>query len=258
MSLVNISIVGNLIKPPQQFSFSSGRMKTTLIVAVDVPNRKRDDGRPDSDIYRVEAWGKLGEIAHKYLAQGNLVGATGRLVMQRWQDREGRDRVTPTVEAFQIALPPKPKAGYSQTPPTNPVAGEMQFDELDKVFDEEESTTDTASGDNESAAPPPAVAAAPESSAGPAKEAPEMINTVAIMSGTVVAHDTAEYWLSAPGTRRGASSPNTRPYPVPDELPDYDSNEEDDDDGYDQDHDYEDRELALAGVVLSAGRKRRG
>jgi single-strand DNA-binding protein len=135
MSLVNISIVGNLVKPPLQKCFPSGKAKTTLVVAVDAPTRKREtDGRNDCDIYRVEAWGKLGEIAHKYLAKGSLVGATGRLVMSHWQDREGRDRVTPTVEADQIALPPKPKAGDSAsglTVQTNPVAGEMQFDELD-------------------------------------------------------------------------------------------------------------------------------
>lgn len=138
MSMVNISIVGNLIKPPQQFSFSSGKTKTTLVVAVDAPNRKRDtDGRNDCDFYRVEAWGKLGEIAHKYLAKGSLVGATGRLVLSHWQDREGRDRVTPTVEADQIALPPKPKAGDSSSGEshTNPVAGELHFDGLDNTGD---------------------------------------------------------------------------------------------------------------------------
>jgi single-strand DNA-binding protein len=132
MSLVNISIVGNLVKPPLQKCFPGGKAKTTLVVAVDAPNRKREtDGRNDCDIYRVEAWGKLGEIAHKYLAKGNLVGATGRLVMDHWQDRDGHDRVTPTVEADQIALPPKPKAGDSasgSTVQTNPVAGEMHFD----------------------------------------------------------------------------------------------------------------------------------
>jgi single-strand DNA-binding protein len=132
MSLVNISIVGNVVKQPQTHSFSSGNTKTTLVVAVDTP-KKKDDGRYESDFYRVEAWGKLGEIAHKYLAKGSLVGATGRLVLSHWQDRDGRDRVTPTVEADQIALPPKPKAGFSTSGVgrTNPVDGEMQFDSPD-------------------------------------------------------------------------------------------------------------------------------
>ncbi|HEY9790158.1 MAG TPA: single-stranded DNA-binding protein [Candidatus Obscuribacterales bacterium] len=132
MSLVNISIVGNVVKQPQTHNFASGKTKTTLVVAVDTPTKK-DDGRYASDFYRVEAWGKLGEIAHKYLAKGSLVGATGRLVLSHWQDRDGRDRVTPTVEADQIALPPKPQAGFSTSGVgrTNPVDGVMHFDSPD-------------------------------------------------------------------------------------------------------------------------------
>jgi single-strand DNA-binding protein len=133
MSLVNISIVGNVIKPPHQHCFSSGKKKTTLVVAVDAPTRKKDgDQRYESDVYKVEAWGKLGDIAHQYLAKGSLVGATGRLVMSHWQDREGRSRVTPTVEADQIALPPKPKAdSFSGPIHTNPVSGLEEFDGFD-------------------------------------------------------------------------------------------------------------------------------
>lgn len=133
MSLVNISIVGNLVKPPEQFCFKSGKVKTTLVVAVDGTNRK-EEGKSDTDFYRIEAWGKLGEIAHKYLAKGNQVAATGRLVMNRWQDREGKERVTPTVEANQICLPPKSKSDEAKPSVTNPIVGELQFDRDDCAF----------------------------------------------------------------------------------------------------------------------------
>jgi single-strand DNA-binding protein len=131
MSLVNISIVGNLVKAPEQFCFKSGKVKTTLVVAVDGPNRKQE-GANDTEFYRIEAWGKLGEIAHKYLSKGNQVGATGRLVMNRWQDREGKERVTPTVEANQISLPQRSKSEDTKT--INPIAGELQFDKDDYAF----------------------------------------------------------------------------------------------------------------------------
>lgn len=132
MSLVTISIVGNVVKPPQQMCFASGRVKTTIVVAVDAPSRlKTDKPFNGSDFYRVEAWGKLGDIAHKYLSKGSLVGASGKLVISKWQDQQGNERMTPVVEASQIALPPRPRIsdGSAAEIPTqgNPV--NMQFED---------------------------------------------------------------------------------------------------------------------------------
>jgi single-strand DNA-binding protein len=108
MSLANISIVGNLVKPPEQMHFSSGRTKTTMVVAVNSygrPNR----GGDSADFYKVETWGKLAELAGQYLAKGNQVAVSGRLMFDRWTDRDGKSRVTPVVEASQLSLPSKLK-----------------------------------------------------------------------------------------------------------------------------------------------------
>ncbi len=108
MSLANVSLVGNLVKAPEQIQFSSGRTKTTLVVAVNgmgkAPNKANT-----ADFYRVETWGKLADLAAKYLNKGNQVTVSGRLIMDHWTDRHGASRVTPVVEANQLSLPPKPK-----------------------------------------------------------------------------------------------------------------------------------------------------
>jgi single-strand DNA-binding protein len=112
MSLANISIVGNLVRMPEQMHFESGKIKTTLTVAVNgfgKPNR----GGDAADFYRVEAWGKLAELAGKYLEKGNQVAVSGRLLFDRFTDQQGRNRVVPVVEANQLSLPPKPKANKS-------------------------------------------------------------------------------------------------------------------------------------------------
>lgn len=105
MSLASISLVGNLVKDPEQFHFTSGRVKTTLIVAVNTFNKVRKER--SADFYKVETWDKLAELSVTYLKRGNQIGVTGRLVMERWIDRDGRDRTTPTVHASQLALPQK-------------------------------------------------------------------------------------------------------------------------------------------------------
>jgi len=130
MSLANLSLVGNLVRAPEQMYFASGRVKTTMIVAVNSPSRggKTMDM---TDFYRVETWGKLAELAGKYLAKGNQVGVSGRLHLDHWTDKTGKSRVTPIVEATQVAFPPRLRvvADDDQTAQpavgVNPIGGEI-------------------------------------------------------------------------------------------------------------------------------------
>lgn len=110
MSLANVSLVGNLVKAPEQIQFSSGRVKTTLVLAVNNNGKNSGNKGGNADFYKVETWGKLAELASRYLAKGNQVTVSGRLLLDHWTDKHGTSRITPVVEANQLSLPPKPKA----------------------------------------------------------------------------------------------------------------------------------------------------
>jgi single-strand DNA-binding protein len=129
MSLANISIVGNLVRAPEQMFFANGKTKTTIVVAVNVPSRINKQGAEGADFYRLEAWGKLAELAATYLAKGNQITATGRLVLEKWTDKEGRDRITPTIKADQIVFPSKPKDATA-TVRAAPISGELEFADI--------------------------------------------------------------------------------------------------------------------------------
>ena len=151
MSLCTISIVGNLVKPPEQMYFASGRTKTTILVAVNHAGKagKTIDA---TDFYRVETWGKLAELAGKYLSKGRQVGVSGRLVLDHWTDKQGRDRITPIVEATQLAFPPRLKVVTQDDQAVepiigaNPIGGEVVFagEEGDEMM---EITEESAYGD---------------------------------------------------------------------------------------------------------------
>jgi len=150
MSLVTVSIVGNLVKPPEQMYFASGRLKTTMMVAVNNPGRGGKKAE-SADFYKVETWGKLAEAAGKYLEKGNQIGVSGRLFLDHWTDKQGNNRVTPVVEATQLAFPPRLKVVASDEeaaePATGaPIGGEMVFSDQDGQADLE-STGDDAYGD---------------------------------------------------------------------------------------------------------------
>lgn len=111
MSFSNISIVGNLTRDPEMHVFTeSKRKKTTMTVAVNIWNKGKDNRlEKTADFYKVETWDRLAELTKDYLSKGSQVAVSGRLQMESWLDKEGKNRVTPTVRANQIALPQKGK-----------------------------------------------------------------------------------------------------------------------------------------------------
>ncbi|MBZ0188477.1 MAG: single-stranded DNA-binding protein [Candidatus Obscuribacterales bacterium] len=143
MSLANISIVGNLVKDPEKVEFANGQTKTNMIVAVNGYDRSSKE--KTAEYYKVETWDKLAELSKRYLIKGNQVTVTGRLTIDRWVDREGRQRATPTVHASQLALPPRPKTSASQLPlnesalqsTSEQFAGKVVDEAVEKEIEEE-------------------------------------------------------------------------------------------------------------------------
>jgi single-strand DNA-binding protein len=130
MSLVNITLVGNLVRPPETTQFASGSIKTTMIVAANTRIARRNLNA--TEYYRVETWGKLAELADKYLETGNQIGVCGRLILDRWTDKEGKERVTPIVEVNQLSFPPRLRVvSINDRKNDNPLAGTSRTDTME-------------------------------------------------------------------------------------------------------------------------------
>jgi single-strand DNA-binding protein len=127
MSLANVSIVGNLTRQPEQTFFSAERVKTTLIVAVNTPSRSSKAEGKTADFYKVETWGKLANLAALYLTKGSQVTVSGRLVLDHWMDKQGKERITPVVEASQLAFPPKLRVVSTDDPEAAIISGEIDL-----------------------------------------------------------------------------------------------------------------------------------
>ena len=123
MSLSNVALVGNRVKAPERIEFSSGRVKTTMVVAVN--SFVRSSGKTDKacDFYKVETWGKLAELAARCLNKGNQITVTGRLILDHWTDRQGTNRITPVVEASQLSLPQKSSSQKTEVKEVNEEKG---------------------------------------------------------------------------------------------------------------------------------------
>ncbi|HNQ15378.1 MAG TPA: single-stranded DNA-binding protein [Pyrinomonadaceae bacterium] len=95
MSFNKIIIVGNLGRDPELRYTPQGDAVCNFSVAVN--EKKRDKAGELQDItswFRVTLWRRQAENAAKYLTKGSPVYIEGRLHVDEWTDRDGKNRYT--------------------------------------------------------------------------------------------------------------------------------------------------------------------
>jgi single-strand DNA-binding protein len=63
---------------------------------------KPQDGSPDADFFRVNAWGTTADFVSNYLAKGRLVAVEGRLQSRRFTASDGSNREVVEVVADNV------------------------------------------------------------------------------------------------------------------------------------------------------------
>jgi single-strand DNA-binding protein len=100
MSLNLVNLVGRVGGDPDVKYFDSGSTKCRLTLAVDRASR---DEQPDW--FNLELWGKTAQIAADYVRKGSLIGVSGSLKLDNWQDRgTGADRSSPVIRVERMRL----------------------------------------------------------------------------------------------------------------------------------------------------------
>lgn len=100
MSLNLVSLVGRAGRDPDVRYFESGSVVCNLTLAV---NRRSRDDQPDW--FNLEIWGKTAEIAASYVRKGSLIGVSGALKFDRWEDRgTGAKRSKPVIRVDRLDL----------------------------------------------------------------------------------------------------------------------------------------------------------
>jgi single-strand DNA-binding protein len=135
MSFNKIIIVGNLGRDPELRYTPQGTAVCQFSVATN--ERRRDKAGEQQDIttwFRVTAWGKQAENVSKYLSKGRRVYVEGRLHLEEWTDRDGKQRQTLEVNASDIhfldsatdveGIPVRQAAQSAGTSGSRPAGGE--------------------------------------------------------------------------------------------------------------------------------------
>ena len=102
MASVNkVIIVGNLGQDPDTRYLPNGEAVASISVAT---TRKQKDGKDETEWHRISFFGKLAEIAGKYLKKGSQVYVEGRLRTRKYTGKDGIERYATEILADQMQM----------------------------------------------------------------------------------------------------------------------------------------------------------
>lgn len=103
MSFNKIIVVGNLGRDPELRYTPQGTAVCDFSIATN--EKKRDKSGEMQDVttwFKVTTWNKQAEVASKYLSKGKSVYIEGRLRLEEYTDREGKNRFSLEINASDI------------------------------------------------------------------------------------------------------------------------------------------------------------
>lgn len=112
-----LTIIGNLTKEPELRTTTNGVNVCSFTVAVN--RKKKVEGQPEADFFRVSAWRGLADLCANYLAKGKKVCVIGSVSVRAYESN-GKAGASLEVTADEVEfLSPKettkvdPKSGYA-------------------------------------------------------------------------------------------------------------------------------------------------
>lgn len=118
-SINKVILVGNLGADPEVRALPDGSSVCNLRIATTDNWKDKQSGekRESTEWHRVVLYRGLAEIAGKFLRKGSQIYLEGRIRTRKWQDKNGADRYTTDIEAFEMTmLGSKQATGKAEAP----------------------------------------------------------------------------------------------------------------------------------------------
>ena len=108
MNFNKVILIGRLTRDPESRALPSGQSVTSFGMATDrFFSDKNGQKQQQTDFHNIVLFGKLAEIASKYLNKGSLVLIEGRLKTRSWKDSAGSNRYRTEIVAERLQMGPK-------------------------------------------------------------------------------------------------------------------------------------------------------
>ena len=99
-------IVGTLGKDPEVKYSANGSAIANITVATSEKWKDKNTGEnvEKTEWHRISMFGKVAEIAGKYLKKGSQAYFEGKIQTRKWQDQSGQDRYTTEIVANEMQM----------------------------------------------------------------------------------------------------------------------------------------------------------
>ena len=110
MNLNKAIILGRLTADPEERTLPSGQTVASFGLATNRVWSDKDGNRQESTEYHnVVLFGRLAEIASRYLAKGRMCLVVGRIQTRSWEDQNGNKRYRTEIIGEELQLGPRPQ-----------------------------------------------------------------------------------------------------------------------------------------------------
>ncbi len=100
-----VQLIGHLGAAPEVKELEAGKKMVRFTMATNETYKNTQGERvTETQWHNVVAWGKVAEIAEKYLNKGKEVAIEGKLVHRSYNDKEGIKRYVSEVQANELLL----------------------------------------------------------------------------------------------------------------------------------------------------------
>ena len=122
--LNSVNLQGRLVRDPDVREITGGKKLATFTLAV-------DKGKDATDFIDCQAFDRTAETIGSYVHKGDMIVVTGRLSINLWKDKEGKNRKDYRVTVYDINFcgsrkteeKPKESQGFVELPDD----GELPF-----------------------------------------------------------------------------------------------------------------------------------
>lgn len=109
MDLNRITLIGHVVRDPQNRKFEKGTAVTSFTIATNrVWTNKETKAKQEAvEFHPVAAWGRIGEVAAQFIRKGTKVYIEGRLQHRTFEGKTGKRTTAEVVAENLILLSPK-------------------------------------------------------------------------------------------------------------------------------------------------------
>jgi single-strand DNA-binding protein len=100
-----VQLIGNLGNAPEVKTVTGGKKMARFSIATNETYRTaKGEKVTETQWHNVVAWGKVAEIAEKYLTKGKEVALEGKLVNRSYNDKDGNKKYITEVQVNEVLL----------------------------------------------------------------------------------------------------------------------------------------------------------